>query len=84
MGLNLTACAIEFKSGRYPEYTYNGSLRGILKDVNPRPPLITVQGCKDLCGGDGPEYYAWGDVSATLTTWVSPLSHRAQSAAYAD
>ena len=74
MGLNLTACGIEFTTGNYPNYTYNGTVRGIWKNLEPKPPLITVQGCKKLCG-EGSQYYPWVDVSSTITTWVKFLSH---------
>lgn len=71
MGPNLTACGLEFMNpnNSYTNYTYNGSIRGILGNVVPRPPLITVQGCRDLCGS-GSDYYSWPDVSSTITTWV--------------
>ena len=73
MKLNLTACRIEFLSGNYSNYTYHGPIRGILKNVKPLPPpLITVQGCRSLCG-EGIQYYSWPDVSSTLTTWVLPV-----------
>ena len=68
--MNLTACGIEFTSHNYTNYSYYGPIRGILKNAHPRPPLITVQGCHDLCGS-GSNYYAWTDVSSTITTWVS-------------
>ena len=72
MRLDLTACALKFENytnHSYTNYTYNGPIRGILKNVNPRPPLITVQGCNHLCGS-GSDYYSWTDVSTTITTWV--------------
>ena len=71
MSLNLTACGLEFTNPNhnYTNYTYDGPIRGILKNVQPRPPLITVQGCRDLCGS-GSDYYSWTDVSSTITTWV--------------
>ena len=90
MRLNLTACGAEFVTGNYPdyvynypEYTYNGPRRGVLKHVEPPPPLITVQGCKKLCG-EGSDYYSWVDVSSTITTWVRLLPHQMRFAAYAD
>lgn len=69
MRLNLNNCGDKFNSGAYPNYAYNGTIRGILGDVKPRPSLITVQGCRDLCG-EGSDYYAWRDISTTITTWV--------------
>ena len=89
---NFTQCANAFTSGNYPHFTYNysylkynytGPVRGILNGVNPRPPLITVQGCKDLCG-EGSQYYPWSEVSSTITTWVSLLPHPLRSAAHTD
>lgn len=80
MKLNLAACNITFNSGTYPNYTYNGSIKGILKNVRPRPPLITVQGCHELCG-EGSDYYSWGDISSTITTWVTVLSRLMQQVA---
>lgn len=80
MRLNLAACGVEFVNGtypgnytyKYPNYAYNGTIRGILEHVVPPPPLITVQGCRNLCG-EGSDYYAWVDVSSTITTWVLPV-----------
>ena len=84
MRLNLTACGERFTSGEYPHYTYNypdyvynGPIRGILRNLDPKPPLITVQGCKDLCG-QGADYYPWKDVSSTITTWVRFRSYSVQ------
>ena len=82
MKLNLTQCGIAFASGNYPNYTYNGTIRGMSDTVEPRPPVITVQGCKDLCG-EVPQYYSWDQVSSTITTWVSLFFTRMQSAIYA-
>ena len=79
--MNLTACGDKFTSGIYPNYTYNGTIRGILKHVEPKPPLITVQGCHDLCG-EGSDYYSWNDVSSTITTWVRVLLLQVQSTTY--
>ena len=84
MGFNLAACKSKFlHASNNSTYTYNGPIRGILGHVKPRPPLITVQGCKDLCG-EGSDYYPWIDVSSTITTWVRFLSHQVQSAVYTD
>ena len=81
MRLNLTSCSIEYLTGKYPEYKYNGTVRGIFKHVEPPPPLITVQGCKSLCG-EGSDYYSWEEISSTITTWVIQFSHQVQPAAY--
>ena len=34
-----------------------------------QPPLTTYEGCKHFCG-PGTQYYAWADISSTITTWV--------------
>ncbi|KAL8964433.1 MAG: hypothetical protein Q9183_004450 [Haloplaca sp. 2 TL-2023] len=54
----------------YSDYVYHGPLRGFLKEL--KPSLITVQGCRELCG-TGTEYYPWKDSSNTITTWVLPI-----------
>ncbi|CAF9941941.1 MAG: hypothetical protein ALECFALPRED_009427 [Alectoria fallacina] len=58
-------------AGIYNKYQYNGSVQGILSSA--RPALITLQGCKELCG-TGVDYYPWVDASATLTTWILPIA----------
>ena len=40
----------------YSHYVYNGTVHGILNGA--RPTLITVDGCKKLCG-TGSQYYPW-------------------------
>ncbi|MCJ1266148.1 hypothetical protein MMC22_006030, partial [Lobaria immixta] len=67
------ACGKEFfshSSDIYSKYVYNGSVHGILQAS--RPVLITVEGCRALCG-TGTAYYAWKDCSNTITTWVLPI-----------
>ena len=67
------ACGNAFlnRSGsEYSQYVYNGSVRGIFQSA--RPPLITLEGCKELCGA-GIQYYPWKDSSNTITTWVLPI-----------
>lgn len=58
-------------AGVYSKYLYNGSVQGILSAA--RPALITVQGCKELCG-TGVDYYSWLDSSNTITTWTLPIA----------
>lgn len=58
-------------AGIYNRYQYNGSVQGILSSA--RPALITLQGCKELCG-TGVDYYPWVNASATLTTWILPIA----------
>ena len=52
-------CGQEFiahSSDIYARYVYNGTVAGIL--ASNRPALITLDGCKKLCG-DGIAYYPW-------------------------
>lgn len=68
---DFAACGAEFINGSssiYSKYVYNGSVHGILNAA--RPVLITLEGCRQLCG-TGIEYYSWQDSSATITTWVT-------------
>lgn len=58
-------------AGIYNKFLYNGSVQGILNAA--RPALISLQGCKELCG-TGVEYYSWIDASATITTWILPIA----------
>ena len=67
-------CGSDFlnnSAGVYSKYLYNGSVQGILSAA--RPALITVQGCKELCG-TGVDYYSWLDSSNTITTWTLPIA----------
>lgn len=73
--MNLTQCKNDYLSNaaRYAKYRYNGHVYGIsLNNTNRTAQLITVQGCRDICG-HGIEYYAWKDSSTTITTWVLPV-----------
>ncbi len=67
-------CASDFlnnSAGIYSKYLYNGSVQGVLSTA--RPALITVHGCKELCG-TGVDYYPWTDSSTTITTWILPIA----------
>lgn len=68
---NFTACSdtfLEF-SRHNSIYNFNGTPYGIFSDPSRKPPLITYEGCKHFCG-PGTQYYAWADISSTITTWV--------------
>lgn len=70
---DFAACGNEFlnhSSDIYSKYIYNGSVHGIPQ--SPRPLLITVEGCRALCG-TGTAYYPWKDCNNTITTWVLPI-----------
>lgn len=69
---NFTACAAQFQNNLdlYANYTYTGPVQGI--SLGPEAPLITLQGCYDICG-TGSEYYPWSDASGTILTWVLPM-----------
>lgn len=68
---NFTACYDEFLafSQHNTTYSFNGTPHGIFSDPSRKPPLITYEGCKHLCG-PGTQYYTWADISSTITTWV--------------
>ena len=56
---DFAACGSEFlnhSTDLYSQYIYNGTVHGILDAA--RPTLITVDGCRKLCG-TGTQYYAW-------------------------
>jgi hypothetical protein len=71
-GPNFTACAAQFEDNisLYTNYTYTGHVPGI--PLGAAPPLLTLQGCYDLCGA-GNEYYPWSKASGTILTWVMPM-----------
>lgn len=71
---NFETCGSEFvnqSAGVFSKFVYNGTVRGILD--NARPVLITLEGCKELCG-TGVDYYSWIDSSTTITTWILPIA----------
>ena len=69
---NFTQCASDFQNSieLYGNYVYTGPVQGILKHTD--LPLITVQGCRDLCG-TGNVYYKWTDIATTISTWILPI-----------
>ena len=71
---DFSTCGSEFlnhSADLYSKFIYNGSVREILQ--SPRPVLITVEGCRQLCGTGTPDYYSWTDASNTITTWILPI-----------
>ncbi|KAL9034411.1 MAG: hypothetical protein Q9180_005423 [Flavoplaca navasiana] len=67
------ACGQEFVRGSkdiYSHYVYTGPVRGVLESAEAS--LITVEGCRALCG-TGTGYYPWKDSSNSITTWVLPV-----------
>lgn len=72
---NFTECGLEFlrhSSTLYSKYIFNGSTSGIGLPDSARPTLMTLQGCRQLCG-TGTDYYTWREASNTITTWVLPI-----------
>ena len=72
MAPNFAACGSNFlnhSADLYSEYIYHGPIDGLLSTAA-RPVLMTLQGCKALCG-TGISYYSWKDASNTITTWVN-------------
>lgn len=70
--VNFTACSAQFLNNLdlYKNYTYTGPVAGI--SLGQAPPLLTLEGCYDLCG-TGPEYYEWSKASSTILTWIMPM-----------
>lgn len=75
MGPNFTHCSKVFNdfSSHNGTYNFTGKVYGIFSDPAKRPPLITYEGCKQLCG-TGTAYYGWADMSPTITTWVMVMA----------
>ena len=74
MKTNLTLCAERFgrnENGIATLYNYTGPVRGIFEDYT-RPPLFTLEGCRNECG-TGNDYYPWSRSSGTISTWVLPI-----------
>lgn len=77
MGINFTLCGDTFLNTSGPggssrQYSYNGTVYGVLAHSSKQPPLISFEGCQKLCG-TGNEYYAWDDIANTITTWLLPI-----------
>lgn len=77
---NFTACGVRFSDFSKDNSTYNfsGTPLGIFSDPSRKPPLITYEGCKLFCGS-GTQYYAWSDISSTITTWVMMIAKPSHS-----
>ena len=73
MSPNFAACGSQFlnhTTDLYSKYVYHGPIYDAFGGAS-RPAVITLQGCKELCGL-GTDYYSWKDASNTITTWVLP------------
>lgn len=69
---DFAGCGSEFlnkSTTLYSTLVYHGPVHNAYANAV-GPTLITVQGCKDLCG-TGVDYYSWKDASNTITTWVT-------------
>lgn len=74
---NFTVCGELFiqtsgPGGVNERHRYHGTVHGILSHSSDPLPLITLEGCRKLCG-TGSEYYAWPDIASTITTWLLPI-----------
>ena len=68
---DFTSCGSNFLNYSltiYSNLVYHGPVHEVYANTG-GPTLITLQGCKDLCGS-GVDYYSWKDASNTITTWV--------------
>jgi hypothetical protein len=67
--MNLTACGVTFNnSPNQSQYGYNRTDTGLPGEQ----PVITFQGCRELCGS-GADTYSWMDIANSITTWVFPI-----------
>ena len=69
---NFAECAQDFIQNardRYPQYIYNGT--DGLAQSGAQPTLITLDGCKKLCG-TGTEYYEWYTFLSKISVVVFP------------
>ena len=56
MSTNFASCGSEFlnhSADLYSQYVYSGPVMGVL-ETKIKPVLITLQGCKELCGTGRP------------------------------
>ena len=69
--VNFTSCQAVYNNNPsyLSRYAWNGAVRGGFETGGI---YITLEGCETLCGS-GPDYYAWKDAAATITTWVLPM-----------
>lgn len=56
----------------FTQYNYTGTVSGPLSKIAGPRTIITLEGCRKICG-TGSDYYEWKDSSATITTWVLPV-----------
>jgi hypothetical protein len=67
--MNLTACAVAFNNClNQSQYGFNSTGTGLSGEQ----PVITYQGCRELCG-TGADIYSWMDIANSITTWVFPI-----------
>jgi hypothetical protein len=65
----LAACQAAFNnSPNKSQYGYNRTDTGLAGEQ----PVITYQGCRELCGS-GADTYSWMDIANSITTWVFPI-----------
>ena len=85
MGPNFAECAKKFNQTDttynipWQNYTWNYTVRyatahGIISYIpESKTNLITLDGCRNLCG-TGNEYYPWEIASTTISTWILPIT----------
>ena len=80
MKVNFVTCAAQFNHTNtpynhpYENYTWNGTVRGIANfDPSSRTSIISLDGCRRLCG-TGNQYYPWETSSSTISTWILPIT----------
>lgn len=57
---------------QFTQFSYNESVYGPLSNLDGPRTIVTLEGCRKICGA-GSDFYEWKDSSATITTWVLPV-----------
>ena len=79
MRTNFTTCASTFlntSNGLSHTFDFTGAVREMLDEKinvhNITAKLITLEGCRSVCG-NGNDYYGWDKAANTISTWILPI-----------
>ncbi len=79
MSTNFTECFQRFLSFSVNQhnstFNFSGNTNEIYVNESSKPPIITYPGCVYFCGS-GTQYYAWANISSTITTWVTLMANQ--------
>ena len=74
MSANFTECFRRFLNFSVNQhnstFNFTKNTKEIFVNESSKPPIITYPGCVHFCG-PGTQYYAWANISSTITTWVT-------------